>query len=1180
MFFSVQYRWLPVLLCGIVCARHALAGPVILQNATATYSQGSGGPFLVSNAIDGSLTTGWAVLSNAAVAAFETQSSIGYATGTELTFVLDHQYGGNHNLGRFRLSITTDDRDDFADGKQAVDGADPGDVTANWTVLLPTSMVSSGGATFTRPTDGAMVVTGTNSLTDKYTITALTNLTGITGVRLEVLKDSLDPPTIGPGRAGSNNFVLTDFRLAESQYTGPPQWNVDTDGNWSDAGNWVGGTPNAVGATAEFRGAITAPRTVTVDSPATVGTIHFDNANAYTIAGTHAVTLEGLAGTAAINVTGGNHAIHAPLMLNDPTTVQVASGSTLSALGGIGGIGGIAKQGGGVLVVGQASYGGATVIEQGTLQLSNSVAPGSLPTSTAVQIGASGTFDLNGNNQTVASLADYGGAGGMVTNSHTAPATLTVGTTTGTTTFGGVIADGIGGMSLVKTGDSTQVLTGANTFTGGTTVEQGTLQLVGTNSAVGAVRGTVTVLPDGVLQLSGGHSLGHGLTTRVHTLNINGGLVENIADAPEGWGITINLTGGTLQSNNGVASTSALSHFSLGGPSGGTGSVVNSLASSDTSVISGRIHLREGNPDNRLAFHVADGAAAVDLLVSAAITENAAGYRITKTGIGTLQLTGVSTYTGGTVVEAGTLTLSGAGRLGNGNYGGPIAIGENAVLNFNMTNSQNLSGPITGTGTLAQNTTASYLYMTGDHSGFEGTFHNMAGNMYLASAAANSPANADVQVDGGAMQLGFNGAPSGTWTIGSLSGTGGVVHPNNNLAGKTVTLEVGGLDSDTTYGGILRNNTNATPSVLALTKVGAGVLTLTATNTYTGGTTAQDGILEVAATRALGSGPIAINGGTVRLATNAYNALGTPEPAITIEPGGVLTANNTANNAHNLGALTLNGGTLSSNNVENAHGNFILNSGVTAGGTSMSTISATAVSLRNTGGTFNVADATEGTDLLVLSRVINHPGLAGALTKTGAGTLELAGANTYTGGTTVDAGTLLVSNTTGSGTGSGAVSVNLDATLGGTGRIGGHVNINADGSLAPGESVGTLYLDGGNLTFNPNAFFDVDIDAVAVADLVHMGGGSLSPNNATIRVNLGFRPELGDSWTILAGEASRNGIFNEDVLVTSGSELLDGWKRFDVGYGNSVTLTVVPEPGTCLLLFASLVGGLLVRRRR
>jgi autotransporter-associated beta strand protein len=80
----------------------------------------------------------------------------------------------------------------------------------------------------------------------------------------------------------------------------------------------------------------------------------------------------------------------------------------------------------------------------------------------------------------------------------------------------------------------------------------------------------------------------------------------------------------------------------------------------------------------------------------------------------------------------------------------------------------------------------------------------------------------------------------------------------------------------------------------------------------------------------------------------------------------------------------------------------------------------------------------------------------GIVTKQAAGKLTLTGSNTYSGATNVNAGTLIVANSTGSATGSGPVNVALGATLAGTGTIAGPVTVNAGGSLAPGSSPGKL----------------------------------------------------------------------------------------------------------------------------
>jgi len=197
----------------LLVAGRAAAFPVALQDATATFSQDQ---FSVASAIEGSsVTTGWAIYPDIVdqTAVFETSADLFAAAGT-LTFTLMQLLNGpptlppQHLLGRFRLSVTTDPRDTFADGL-----ANGGDVTTNWTVLDPTSIASANGVTFTKLSDFSILAGGPTPNTDVYTVTASTTLSGITGIRLEMLENA-SLPFSGPGRQPTNgNFVLTHLAV-------------------------------------------------------------------------------------------------------------------------------------------------------------------------------------------------------------------------------------------------------------------------------------------------------------------------------------------------------------------------------------------------------------------------------------------------------------------------------------------------------------------------------------------------------------------------------------------------------------------------------------------------------------------------------------------------------------------------------------------------------------------------------------------------------------------------------------------------------------------------------------------------------------------------------------------------------------------------------------------------------
>ena len=193
---------------------------------------------------------------------------------------------------------------------------------------------------------------------------------------------------------------------------------------------------------------------------------------------------------------------------------------------------------------------------------------------------------------------------------------------------------------------------------------------------------------------------------------------------------------------------------------------------------------------------------------------------------------------------------------------------------------------------------------------------------------------------------------------------------------------------------------------------------------------------------------------------------------------------------------------------------------------------------------------------------------AGSLAKTGRGTYDLTNANTYTGGTIVKGGTLLVDNTDGSATGTGLVRVSSGA-LGGTGTIAGQVIVGSDnpgnGSfLTPGQSFthpGTLTLLD-RLTFKSDGFFNVGLNRNLTVGQVVANGVTINPG-ATFAFfnNRGVTVPVGTILTLI-DNTSATAIAGQFDNLPDGLVFTDHGNTFQVSYtggdGNDLTITSLP----------------------
>ncbi len=390
-----------------------------------------------------------------------------------------------------------------------------------------------------------------------------------------------------------------------------------------------------------------------------------------------------------------------------------------------------------------------------------------------------------------------------------------------------------------------------------------------------------------------------------------------------------------------------------------------------------------------------------------------------------------------------------------------------------------------------------------------------------------------------------------------------------------------------------------------LIKSGPGTLTLSAGNTFTGGTIINEGTLALngpsgggtvtANNYALGSGSVIFQGGTLKLFGNAastspeYGTFSRPMIVPEDEVGTLLTPPRYGMSASLSGGGTLNlevdyvRGTMSGNwsaftgvinitgrvadsefRVANSAGYagatlFLNNNAVITQSGSASTMEIGALggtsgsrvgpgNSTSSGRSFRVGwnnqDATFAGQ--ILSDGVN------TVTKVGTGNWTLSGANTYSGGTVVNDGTLTVNNTSGSGTGSAAVTVNNPATLAGTGIISGATTINSGATLAPGNAaIGTLTVNN-SVTLATGSITRIEINKTSGTKDLLDASGALTYGGTLIVTNLSGTLAEGDSFKIFDG-GSYSGSFTSSNLPPLAANLM--W--FTSSLSTSGTISVV-----------------------